>query len=438
MGERVGPRVGPVFILVVMGFMVLFYFAGNYMIAPILETLHKEGIIPGRENEWRFWAGLLRTVPIAVGLAFTFFWGVLGDKVGRRGLIAVLGVIMGAALILVSTSTSYLTFLAFMTLFGIGLQGIGPVIYAFIADVVPSERRGFGYAIYYASSVFGMVVGLVLAGMLFHWRTAYMVSGVPVILLAILVYAVSAGVTVGYADKEAVMGEYSLREALREALTPSVLIIILQILAWAIPWGMLAHFSVDYIMTRWGLPKFWATLVILVATISIAFGHIIGGAISDRLAERMGPRGRPYVSIFGIAVGYAAMVAMLAYPYPYGDTSIGALLPPMLLAAFGMMFTTFAYPNISTVISDCVRPEHRGTVFSFYNILNSGGWAIGPSIYGALVYFLAPTKELVPTAMMYSAVGITSLWLISLAAWVLLLRHYPRDYARVKAGAGVG
>ncbi len=436
MDERPEPKVNPILILVVMAIMVLFYFAGNYMITPVLDTLHNEGMIPGKENEWRFWAGLLRTVPTAVGLALTFFWGVLGDKVGRRGLIMLLGIIMGIALILVSMSTSYYTLLAFMVIFGIGIQGIGPVIYAFIADVVPSGSRGFGYAVYYAATVFGMIVALVLAGMLFNWRVAYMISGVPVIVLAPIIYVISAGVTVGYADKEVGKVKYSMRAALREALTPSVLIMILQIFAWALAWGMLSFFAVEYIMKRWGLPKSLASLVILVAVISIAIGHIIGGALSDKLVKRMGPRGRPYVSIFGIAIGYVAMVAMLAYPYPYGDTSVGALLPPMLLAAFGMMFTTFAYPNINTVISDCVRPEHRSTVFSFYNILNSGGWALGPSIYGALIYFLAPTEELVPTAMLYSAVGITSLWLISLAAWVLLLKYYPRDYARIRAEMG--
>lgn len=225
-------------------------------------------------------------------------------------------------------------------------------------------------------------------------------------------------------------------EALKEALTPSVLIVMLQIVTWTIPWGMLALFSVEYIMTRWGLSKWLATLIIMIATISMAFGHIIGGILSDKLRNMKGPVGRVYVSMAGIVIGYLAMMAMLTYPYPHGNESLSALLPPALLAAAGMMFTTFAYPNISTVISDCVRPEHRGTVFSIYNILNSLGWATGPALYGLIV--AEQMKGGVPEtqAMMVAATSITSLWLISLVAWALLAKYYPRDYTRIKAEIG--
>ena len=419
-------------ILVFLALMVLFYFSGNYMLTPIIDTLHNEGIIPGTEKSWRLYAGFLKTVPGFIGLALTFLWGVLGDKLGRRKLLLVLGLTMGASLILVSSVTNYIEIMAYLIIFGIALLGISPVIYAFIADVVPSEKRGKGYATYYASSVFGMVLGLLMAGILLNWRVAYLLSGVLVIVFVAGLYSSSKGITIGYSDQESTTYKYSLREAVRGALTRSVLIMMIQVFLWTIPWGLLAFFSVDYIMTRWGLPRNYASLILILATISIAFGHIIGGTLSDRLARKKGPIGRVQVSIAGIAVGYAAMVAMLAYPYPYGVISFSALLPPSLLAIAGMMFTTFAYPNISTVISDCVKPEYRGTVFSIYNVLNGAGWALGPSLYGALVYYLlsAGTDKL--TALLYSAVGLVSLWLLCIVAWVLLAKYYPADYMRVK------
>ncbi len=429
-------KADPIVVLIVLAIMVLFYFAGNYLLAPIIDTLHDEGLIPGTEEEWRFYAGLLKTVPGYAGLALTFLWGVLGDYIGRRKLILLLGLIMGISLVAISFSNTYLYLIGVMTVFGVALMGIGPVVYAFVADVVPSGSRGLGYAIYYASTVFGMVVGLLLGGILLYWRSAYLATGLPVIVFAVLVYVLSSGITIGYADKEMRVGKYSLIGALKEALTPSVLIVMLQIVAWTIPWGMLALFSVEYIMTRWGLSKWLATLVIMVATISIAFGHIIGGVISDKLRNSKGPVGRVYVSMAGIVVGYAAMIAMLTYPYPYGNESLSALLPPALLAAAGMMFTTFAYPNISTVISDCVKPEHRGTVFSIYNILNSLGWATGPMLYGLMVAELMRGGVQETQAMMIAATYITSLWLVSLVAWAFLAKYYPRDYARIRAEVG--
>lgn len=429
-------RADPIAVLIVLAVMVLFYFAGNYLLAPVIDTLYEEGLIPGTEEEWRFYAGLLKTVPGYAGLALTFLWGVLGDYLGRRRLILLLGLIMGISLVAVSFSNTYLYLIGVMTIFGVALLGIGPVVYAFVADVVPSGSRGLGYAIYYASTVFGMVIGLLLGGILLYWRLAYLVTGVPVIIFTLMVYTLSSGITIGYADKVIKVGEYRFVEALKEALTPSVLIVMLQIVTWTIPWGMLALFSVEYIMTRWGLSKWLATLIIMIATISIAFGHIIGGILSDKLRNVKGPAGRVYVSMAGIVIGYLAMMAMLTYPYPHGNESLSALLPPALLAAAGMMFTTFAYPNISTVISDCVRPEHRGTVFSIYNILNSLGWATGPALYGLIV--AEQMKGGVPEtqAMMVAATSITSLWLISLVAWALLAKYYPRDYTRIKAEIG--
>lgn len=429
-------RADPITVLIVLAFMVLFYFAGNYLLAPIIDTLHQEGLIPGTEETWRFYAGLLKTIPGYVGLALTFLWGVLGDYLGRRRLILILGLLMGASLVAIAYSNTYLYLLSVMTIFGIGLLGISPVVYAFVADIVPSGSRGLGYAIYYAATVFGMVIGLLLGGILLYWRTAYLAAGVPVIVFAFLVYVLSSGITIGYADRFLKVGEYSLRDALREVMTPSVLIMMLQIITWTMPWGMLALFSVDYIQTRWGLSKSLSTLVIMVATISIAFGHIIGGALSDRLRNMFGPVGRVYVSIGGIVIGYAAMMAMLTYPYPYGDQSLSALLPPTILAAAGMLFTTFAYPNVSTVISDCVRPEHRGTVFSIYNILNNLGWASGPMTYGLIVAYLMGGGAPERYAMMVAASSITSLWLLSLVAWVILARYYPRDYERIRAEVG--
>ncbi len=418
-------------ILIVMALFVLFYFSGNYMLSPIIKTLHEEGLITGGENVWRLNASLLKTVPGFVGLAFTFFLGVLGDRLGRRRLILLLGIVMGVSLILVSTATNFYQLLTYLIMFGIGIVGISPIIYAFVADVVPGEGRGKGYAAYYAASVLGMVVGILLAGIFFHWRTAFLIAGSLTLVFGIGLHLLSEGVTIGYSERSEI-GGYSLREAVKEALTPSVVIVMAQMITWAMPWGMLVYFAIEYVDTRWGIGQFYASILIIVAAVSIAVGHIFGGVLSDRLVKKQGPLGRVKVSVLGIAVGYVAMVMMLAYPYPYGDTSLWALLPPFIIAALGMMFTTFAYPNISTVVSDCVKPEHRSTVFSLYNILNNIGWAMGPFVYGALVALLSDAGIDTKVAMMYSAISVVSLWLISLGAWMLLAKHYPKDIERVR------
>jgi MFS family permease len=371
---REGIRVGP--ILALLALMVLGYFSGDYMLAAVINTMHKEGIIPGTEENWRIYAGLLKTIPGFVGLALTFLWGVLADKLGRPRLILALGLLMGFSLALVSTAYNYYYLLAILIVFGIGKIGISPVIYAFIPDILPPEKRGVGYAAYYAPSVLGFVVGVILGGVLLYWRTAYLAVGLLVLATTIPLYILSKGVRIGLSEDSTQIAAYSLREAVRAALNRTVLIIMLQIIPWTIPWGFISLYAVDYLMTRWGISKALASIFLGIAALSIAFGHVIGGKLGDRLVSKGDVNGRVKVSILGIAVGYAAMAGLLAYPYPYGKETLTVLLPPLILATAGLLFSTFAYPNLSSVISDCVPPEYRGTVFSLYNILNTAGWAL--------------------------------------------------------------
>ncbi len=420
-------------ILGLLGLLVLFYFAGFYMLAAILDVLHEEGLIPGTEETWRVYAGLLRTIPQVIGIAISFIWGILADRYGRRRILLLLGVLMGIGLLGTGVSTNYYQLLGFMTLFGVAMTGISPVIYAFVADVVPSEKRGMGYAVYYASSVLGMAVGLIIAGILLGWRIAYMATGVLVLVLVTPLFIASRGVTIGYAEK-AVVGKYRLSQVLTHLKTPSVLLILLLIIPWTIPWGMLSLFAVDYLQTRWGISKASASLVVSLSVLSIAIGHVLGGVLSDRRVKKGDLKARPKISIIGIIIGYVAMVSMLSYPYPYGDESFINLLPPALLAIAGMMFTTFAYPNISSVLSDVVKPEYRGTIFAIYNVLNTSGWALGPFIYPLIVQYLMSTGMSERDSLLVSAISIVSLWLICIFIWLVLMKTYPRDKEKVLKG----
>ena len=414
-------RIWPV--LLALALFVLSYFAGDYMLAATLDPMRAEGLIIGDEETWRFYAGLLKTLPGYIGVALSFLWGVLADRLGRPPVILALGLLAGASLAAVSAATSYYWLLAALTMFGIAKIGVSPVIYAFVPDVVPSERQGLGYAAYYTPSVLGFVVGVVLAGALLYWRTAYAVTAAATVASVAALYLLSRRAAGSRRDNAQPLTLRGIASTLRK---PTVLIMTLQVIPWTIPWGFITLFAVNYLTTRWGISRAAASIILAIAALSIAAGHVVGGLLADRLVRRGDILGRFKVAVLGIAVGYVAMVAMLAYPYPRGVENLEALLPPALLAATGLMFTTFAYPNLTAVISDCVPQDRRATVFAVYNVLNTIGWSTGPALYGLLVGLLAPRLgEL--DALLTAAVGLTSLWLVSLAAWLLAARYYPRD-----------
>jgi len=275
-------------ILFALAILVLLYFAGYYMPAAVLTPMRKEGLIPGTKQTWRFYASLLRSIPGYVGLALTFIWGVLADKIGRPRLLFILGLIMGSSLVLVGLAHSYLYLLLVLTAFGIAQAGISPVIYAFIPDITPPERRGVGYAAYYAASVLGFASGMVIGGILLYWRTAFISVGLALILVAIPLYMLSRGIRIGYAER-ATLTTYSLRGALRAIRNRTVLLMMSQIVSWAIPWGFITYYAVTYLQTRWGIPRGLASGILALAALSIALGHVIGGKLADNLVKRAMP-----------------------------------------------------------------------------------------------------------------------------------------------------
>jgi MFS family permease len=99
-----------------------------------------------------------------------------------------------------------------------------------------------------------------------------------------------------------------------------------------------------------------------------------------------------------------------------------------------MLFTTLAYPNISSVLSEVVEREYRATVFSVFNILNTLGWGVGPTLYGWLKEYLVEHWGLgIPGASKYSIATVLLAWLIPLAIWVSMLKIYPRSRVVEKA-----
>jgi len=442
-------------IILFLALLVLFYFSAGYLLAFIVDVLKTSPIIPGTESyEKEYYIGLLRTVPQIVGIALSVLWGILADKFGRRKMLVAMVTVMVLGLLLIYVSRSYPELLAAFTVFGVGHTGIAPIVYAFIADVMPPERRGVGYAAYYAASVLGFIGAYAFYSVAPKWQLAYASLGFLVLATGLGLLASSSGVRIGGAERAPTV-EFKLREAIKSFRKPTVIAILFMIVFWTIPWGMLTTFAVDYMMVRWGVSKTNASLVLLVSVVSIAAGHILGGALGDRAVKRRGPTGRILVPVVGIAVGIPVMLSMIMYPYPCGSDSMSALMGPLTLAAAGMLFTTLAYPSITVVLSDVVKAEHRGTVFSVYNILNTLGWAIGPVLYPALAYMYMPPDvrasdlprrimeydealrkyinsclsgfEVVKNAYMYSAVTIVVLWIIPLIVWILIRRTYVKD-----------
>jgi MFS family permease len=173
------------YVIALLWLVMLLRFVDLQIISVLLESIRKEFGVSDTQ------LGLLS------GLAFALFYGTLGipiawlaDRSNRRNIIA-------AALGLWSAMTAVCGFAnSFVQLFlarvgvGVGEAGGQPPAYSLISDYVPAEKRSSVFAILSSAVPFGVFTGFIIGGWvnaLWGWRAAFMVVGIPGVLLAILI-----------------------------------------------------------------------------------------------------------------------------------------------------------------------------------------------------------------------------------------------------------
>jgi AAHS family 4-hydroxybenzoate transporter-like MFS transporter len=126
------------------------------------------------------------------GLIGTFVFGYLADRIGRRPLVIVAALLIGALTLGTASVQNYTQLLIVRFLGGIGLGGIFPCVLALGAEYVHSRSKGLAVAVLFANYSLGAAVGAVVNGYVlahFGWRAVYVVSGALSIAAALAIIA---------------------------------------------------------------------------------------------------------------------------------------------------------------------------------------------------------------------------------------------------------
>ena len=131
------------------------------------------------------------------GLAFACIYTTLGipiarwaDLGNRRNVIAVAVTVWSAMTVLCGSAQNFAQL--FLARFGVGVGEAGgsPPAHSIVSDIFPAEQRATALSIYSLGVYGGILVGTVGGAYLvqmFDWRTAFVVVGLPGLLLAVLV-----------------------------------------------------------------------------------------------------------------------------------------------------------------------------------------------------------------------------------------------------------
>lgn len=136
---------------------------------------------------------------LLTGLAFGLVYCSLGlpiarlaDRFNRIWILGASLTVWSACTILCGRAASFPALVAARVGVALGESGAGPVSMALISDYVPKEKRASALALFTMGAPVGGLLGLVFGGMIagaFGWRAAFLIAGLPGLVLALIVLA---------------------------------------------------------------------------------------------------------------------------------------------------------------------------------------------------------------------------------------------------------
>jgi MFS family permease len=374
-------------------------------------------------------ASFVVTAVAAVG------WGYAGDRANRRALLVV-GTLLWA---LGTAGTGYAGSLAFFAaaqmVAALGLGAVGSVGFSVVSDLISPRRRGLAMSFWGLSQGAGTLAGTLLGGLLGagDWQRPFRVLA-AVGVAAAAAYLLTLDIRRGQSEPDLAAlfesgDEYEHR--ISRADLPGI--VKRRTNVWLIMQGLTAQLAFGSLV--W-LPRLFQakaeaqgyetpTAIAIGATFATLFQlggvlSIIGGIVGDRLQRRTA-RGRALVASVGILAGIPFYVVLFFVPLRVdvaaGAGSGGAALAVLrsvvteptvavsfLAALLALALTSANSPNWFALIADVNPPEHRGTVYSLGNLVNSVGRAAGNALVGAVFSALGralppPTNYAVGLAM---------------------------------------
>ncbi|KAB0663824.1 MFS transporter [Oryzomonas japonica] len=312
-------------------------------------------------------------------LLFAPLFGWLGDHWSRTRLAAGGLVVWSMATALAGFAPGYRTLLGARATVGIGEASFGTVSPGLIADFFSKERRGRVLAWFYVAIPVGSALGYLLGGVLgqrYGWHTAFLLVGIPGLLLAIPIAllrtpprggddaslrAAHGKVSGGYAAL------YKNRSFVCNTLAMAAMTFAIGGLAQWIPSFLYRTHSLD--VAR-GNTLFGATTVL-----AGILGTMAGGWLGDFWQKRSG-KGYLLISGWGFLIG--APFAAWAILAP----GLTGCMTAIFIAEFFLFLNT---GPLNTVTINVTNPAIRAMAFAV-NIffIHALGDAVSPSVLGWL------------------------------------------------------
>lgn len=372
------------------------------------------------------------------GIAFAFFYGVFGfpiarlaDRKSRVNIMSICLALWSGMTVLCGASQNFWQLLLARMGVGVGEAGCNPPAHSLISDYFPKKERATALGFYSLGISFGSLFGILLGGVLaatFGWRWAFVIVGLPGIILALIVKATL---------KEPKRGGMEFKQASSDVFSPQSQPMPEFTKSFEILWGIKSYrvlcisagltafcgyafalWMVDFLVRTHELTYAQLTLPLaIVVGIGGGIGTVAGGYITDYF-------GRKNESLY---FTIPAWIHIASVPLFLAALWVGS---PTLVFVFWffmfMLHNAVAGPYYGLIQNLSPLKLRAFGAALFFFILSMIGVGLGPFYIGALSDILIPRFG-DADALRWALTTLAPIWIIAAIVMRSASKGLPAD-----------
>lgn len=344
---------------------------------------------------------------LLTGFAFALFYVTAGipiarwaDKSNRRNIVALAVGIWSFMTAISGLVQSYAQLLLARVGVGVGEAGGSPPAHSIISDIFPPEKRASALAFYSMGVNIGILFGFLAGGWLnelFNWRIAFMVVGIPGLIIAIIVR---------FTLREPIRGLSENRTATSDAVPFTD---VLRLLASRVSFRHMAMGAALNAFAGYSISSWTASFMIRTHEMTtgelgtwlagiLGLGGAIGVFAGGLLAEKLAIRNKRWYMLLPALTGVICIPFMVAtYLVDSAYMALTVSIVP------GILFNVYL-GNTLAITHGLVGLRMRALASAIlFFVINLIGLGLGPWSVGVLSDYLEPSLGVEPLryAMLY-------------------------------------
>lgn len=376
-GQAYGTRGYRNFVLLSLTLVYTLNFIDRILIGVVAQPIIEEF----RLQDWQF--GLLS------GFGFALMYTLMGIPIARWAesynrvrIIAGSVILWSLMTALCGIAGSFLALLAFRIGVGIGEAGCTPPANSLIADYFPARNRARALGTYAMGVTLGGVLANAFGGpiaQLFSWRDAFLVLGIPGVLVGLVVLVTLKEPPRGYSDLPGTtqVDRLGLRETLAELAAKSTFWMnIAAATAVAFVGYGVSNFSAPFFQRTHGMNVAEvATQISVPLGLAASLGAFSAGYLTDRLSHR-------HPNALALIPGWGLVLSVPLYWLGFSTESIPLALASLLIANV----LHYSYLGAQyTICQGVASTRSRATAVAILLfVVNLIGYGLGPLFVGFL------------------------------------------------------